>query len=123
MINNPTTRLPEPLITGIVTGMSSMICLREPVATEGSGKAPKEQRAHSEAQSRAQSDQILATPLSANELVALLGLKSETGVFKRTIKKTLEIGLSEYTLPDSFQSRLQKYRVTEKGIRVSGNNG
>ncbi|NYT60500.1 putative DNA binding domain-containing protein [Alcaligenaceae bacterium] len=119
--------LPEPLITEIVTGVRFTIYLREPVVVEGPEPAGLEQRAQSRAQSGAQSERILALldpePLSANELVALLGLKSKTGAFKRAIKELLEAELIEYTLPDAVQSRLQKYRVTEKGILESGKNG
>ena len=53
-------------------------------------------------------------PLSANELTARLGLKSKTGAFKRAIKELLDDGLIQYTLPDNIQSRLQKYRISEK---------
>lgn len=110
--------LPEPLITEIATGVRFTIYLYEPVVVEGPEPAGLEQRAQSGAQSRAQSERILALldpePLSANELVALLGLKSKTGAFKRTIKELLEAKLIEYTLPDAVQSRLQKYRVTSR---------
>jgi len=60
---------------------------------------------------------LAPAPLSANELVTQLGLKSKTGAFKRAIKELLEAGLIEYTLPNTVQSRLQKYRITEKGRR------
>lgn len=117
--------LPEPQITEIATGVRLSIRLRERVSVAGPEKQAREQvntpRAQSEAQSEAQSDQILAllasAPLSANELVTRLGLKSKTGAFKRAIKRLLEAGLIEYTLPDTVQSRLQKYRITEKGLR------
>jgi Filamentation induced by cAMP protein Fic-like, C-terminal domain len=77
------------------------------------------ERVHSRAQSEAQSDAILLalsdTPLSASELTQVLGLETKTGTFKRTIKILLDQGLIAYTLPDKPTSRLQKYRLTDKG--------
>jgi len=72
-----------------------------------------------EAQSGAQSAGIVralgAGPLSAAALVDQLGLKSKTGAFKRSLQELLDKGLAEYTIPDKPNSRLQKYRLTEKG--------
>jgi Fic family protein len=69
--------------------------------------------------SRAQSDAVLHVladkPLSANELMIRLNLHSKTGAFKRTIKSLLEQNLIEYTIPDKPNSRLQQYRLTDKG--------
>jgi ATP-dependent DNA helicase RecG len=56
--------------------------------------------------------------LSANELTEVLGLKSKTGAFKRTVKALLSHHLIEYTIPDKHSSRLQKYRLTPKGTAV-----
>lgn len=79
-------------------------------------------RAQSRAQSGAQSQSVLAalsdTPRSAMELVAVLGLESKTGAFKRTIKYLLEQALIEYTVPDKPNSRLQKYRMTDNGRKL-----
>jgi len=76
-------------------------------------------RAQSEAHTGAQSESILRAlvpaPLSANQLIAHLNLRSKTGAFKRAIKELLDGGLIEYTLPDKPNSRLQKYRLTGKG--------
>ena len=76
-------------------------------------------RAQSRAQTGAQSESILhalaSAPLSANELIAHLKLRSKTGAFKRVIKELLNNGLIAYTLPDKPSSRLQKYRLTRKG--------
>lgn len=79
--------------------------------------------AQSEAQSEAQSAAIVnalgSGPLSAAELVNTLGLKSKTGAFKRSLQKLLDKSLAEYTIPDKPNSRLQKYRLTEKGRQIS----
>jgi ATP-dependent DNA helicase RecG len=78
-----------------------------------------ELEAQSEAQSGAQSGPILQAlcerSLSANELTEILGLRSKTGAFKRTIKDLLDKKFIEYTIPDKPKSRLQKYRLTDAG--------
>ena len=78
-------------------------------------------------ESGAQSDEIprilLRLPLSANDLVTSLGLQSKTGAFKRAVNGLLEKGLIEYTLPDKPTSRLQQYRLTEKGERSLKSEG
>jgi ATP-dependent DNA helicase RecG len=75
--------------------------------------------AQSKAQSGAQSDEVIkwlgSGSLSAAELVAKLGLKSKTGALKRSLQQLLDNGLVEYTIPDKPTTRLQKYRLTEKG--------
>jgi ATP-dependent DNA helicase RecG len=80
------------------------------------------QEAQSRAQSGAQSDEIVellgAGALSAAELVNQLGLKSKTGALKRSLQQLIDGGLAEYTIPDKPTSRLQKYRLTEKGRKV-----
>ena len=71
------------------------------------------------ARSDAQSNQIMCAlrqgPLSMGELVNILGLKSKTGALKRTVGELLVNELLVYTIPDKPNSRLQKYRLTEKG--------
>ena len=78
-----------------------------------------ELEAQSEAQSGAQSVPILQAlcerSLSANELTEILGLRSKTGAFKRTIKELLDKKFIEYTIPEKPNSRLQKYRLTDAG--------
>ncbi|NTU45770.1 MAG: ATP-dependent DNA helicase [Chlorobiaceae bacterium] len=57
-------------------------------------------------------------PLSAAEHAVALGLQSKTGAFKRTLQKLVESGQVEYTIPEKPTTRLQKYRLTEKGRRL-----
>lgn len=79
-------------------------------------------RGQVEAQSGAQSALILKAlrqkPLSANELVEILELKSKTGAFKRSLQEFIEQSVIEYTIPDKPNSRLQKYRLTAKGQKM-----
>jgi len=56
--------------------------------------------------------------MSAADLVSKLGLKSKTGALKRSLQELLDKGLVEYTIPDKPKSRLQKYRLTNKGKQV-----
>ncbi len=76
-------------------------------------------RAQLEAQSAAQSERVVLaladSPLSAGEIALILSLESKSGALKRSIKQLLEDGLIEYTIPDKPSSRLQKYRITDKG--------
>lgn len=71
-------------------------------------------------QSRAESgaEKVLlslqSTPLSKSEIAQKLELNTVTGALNRTIKELLNNDLIEYTIPDKPNSRLQKYRLTEK---------
>jgi ATP-dependent DNA helicase RecG len=56
--------------------------------------------------------------LSSHEIAEVLGLESKSGSLKRTIKDLLENSLIEMTHPNKPNSRLQKYRLTEKGRRL-----
>ncbi len=58
------------------------------------------------------------TPKSKLELLSSAGLSNAYLNYKRHIVPLLEQGLLEMTLPDKPNSRLQKYRLTEKGLRV-----
>lgn len=71
--------------------------------------------AQSEAQSIRVLDVLSRDALSARALAEALGLRSKTGALKRTLNELLGEGLIEYTLPDKPNSRLQKYRLTNKG--------
>ena len=56
-----------------------------------------------------------SAPLSKSELAVTLGHKSISGTLKTYIREMLEENLIEYVIPDKPSSRLQKYRLTEKG--------
>jgi len=48
-------------------------------------------------------------------MAKILGLNTITGALNRLVKQLIEKGSIEYTLPEKPNSRLQKYRLTEKG--------
>lgn len=50
-------------------------------------------------------------------LQAALGLSDRKSFRERYLKSALADGLIEMTLPDKLNSRLQKYRLTDRGCR------
>jgi ATP-dependent DNA helicase RecG len=95
----------------------SYFITRLPIHPKAVGIQPS--GAQSRVQSGAQSVMVMSAliqkPLSMNELVMALGLKSKTGSLKRTVSELLSQELIEYTVPEKPSSRLQKYRMTSKG--------
>jgi predicted HTH transcriptional regulator len=87
------------------------------VQVDHGARSEAQSRARSEARSNQVMRALRQAPLSMNELVNTLGLKSKTGALKRTVGELLAQKLLIYTIPDKPNSRLQKYRLTEKGKR------
>jgi ATP-dependent DNA helicase RecG len=57
----------------------------------------------------------LLAPMSSAEIAAALGHKQLSGNLRKALPKLRDSGLIEYTIPESPNSRLQQYRLTEKG--------
>jgi Fic family protein len=59
-----------------------------------------------------------AVSLSRKEIFAALNMSGDTRAFRRSIKPLLSDGYVEMTVPDEPNSKLQKYRLTDKGKAV-----
>jgi ATP-dependent DNA helicase RecG len=55
-------------------------------------------------------------PLSKAEIAKALGKKKTTRYLNDLMKKLIVQQRVEYTIPDKPNSRLQKYRLTKKGV-------
>ena len=55
------------------------------------------------------------TPRSGQQLLEIAGYASRTGNFKRSMDKLLQSELLSMTIPEKPTSRLQQYRLTQKG--------
>lgn len=55
---------------------------------------------------------------TGRELMEIAGYSSRTGNFKKGLQRLLDYKLLELTVPDKPNSRLQKYRLTDKGRRL-----
>ena len=77
-------------------------------------------------QSTTQSDNQLLlllknNPLSSGELMAKLGLKHRANFREKHLHPALKEGYIEQTIPKKPSSRLQKYRLTQKGLNLLTN--
>ena len=61
--------------------------------------------------------------LSSGDITAALGKEYYSGHLRRIIKMLLSDGIIEYTIPEKPRSRLQKYRLTEKGRQMLAQKG
>lgn len=59
---------------------------------------------------------LVEGPLGKSEISARLGQRAVSGPLNATLRQHLAKGLVEYTVPDKPQSRLQRYRLTAKGM-------
>ena len=58
--------------------------------------------------------------MSTSELAEKVGISQPKDMRRRYLRLLLDMGLVEYTIPHKPNSRLQKYRITEKGCELSG---
>ena len=57
-------------------------------------------------------------PLSSSEIATALGHKKLSGNLRKALPRLKETEFLEYTIPEKPKSRLQKYRLTEKGRKL-----
>lgn len=58
------------------------------------------------------------TPQSRREMMEKLGLRGRDNFERLYLRPALDMGLIEMTIPEKPNSRLQKYRVTQKGQKM-----
>ena len=97
-----------------------MFTVSLPLSVEPGARSGARLEAQSGARSVAIMRALQSAPHSANELVVRLSLRSKTGALKRSLRELLNNDLIEYTIPDKPASRLQKYRLTDKGRALLG---
>ena len=57
--------------------------------------------------------------MSTSELAEKVGVSQPKNMRRRYLRFLLDMGLVEYTIPQKPNLRLQKYRLTDKGLRAS----
>jgi ATP-dependent DNA helicase RecG len=60
-------------------------------------------------------------PRSSNEILSVLDYKTKSGTLKRSLRKLMELGLLEWTIPEKPKSSSQKYRTVEEIKRIIQN--
>ena len=61
---------------------------------------------------------LKAKQLSRKQIFEVIGKKNDFRAFKRHVEPLLRSDLIEMTLPDKPSSKLQKYKITGKGLKA-----
>ena len=67
--------------------------------------------------------EVLHGEMTRREIMKKLGLKDRVHFRKKYILRAMESGHIEMTIPEKPNSRLQKYRLTDKGRNVTDGGG
>ena len=122
--------LPEPVIEEIASGVRLRIRLAQQHAPElppsDTRQDTDDDRASpSRLESRLESKlaakialQLGTQPSGKAELARALGHTTVSGELHKQIRRLLDLSLIEMTVPDKPQSRLQRYRLTQKGRQL-----
>ena len=75
-------------------------------------------RAHDEAHDLSETEKLILQacqdgPLAVSQLLNVLGYKSRTGHFKKSLSRLLALELLVRTVPDAPRSKKQKYRIND----------
>ena len=126
--------LPEPVIEEIATGLRLRIRLAQQHAPELPPSDTRQDehddraslpRLQSQLESRLESKlaakialQLGTQPSGKAELARALGHTTVSGELHKQIRRLLDLSLIEMAVPDKPQSRLQRYRLTQKGRQL-----
>ena len=85
---------------------------------EQSGHARAHDEAHDEAHDLSETEKLILQacqdgPLAVSQLLNVLGYKSRTGHFKKSLSRLLALELLVRTVPDAPRSKKQKYRIND----------
>ena len=105
--------LPEPRIEEVANRLRFIISLSQ---TQAANQSRPESRPESDLTTKIL-ENLAEHPMGKAEIAKAIGHKSVSGQLKKQVKWLQEQKLIEMTIPDKPNSRLQKYRLTDKGLQ------